>query len=304
MCKIAVITTAFGFGLENRETELAPVFRKHNLEAVYCTVDKLIQEQGMGCQGIIAGTEAVDKKLLNSCLNLKGVMKYGVGLDNFDLEEAKRLGIVIGNMPGINSDAVAEITLALMLAVSRKIVEHSYLYRQGEKRQICSHSLYGKTLGLIGVGTIGRMVAKLCGAFNMTCIGYDIVQNAEAAQEGIQYASWEELFSKSDVISIHIPLTKENYHLIGEKEIALMKKDAILLNTSRGGIVDEKALVKAIRNKALGGAGLDVFESKEVDPELAAQPEVVCTPHVAAYTHETLRRMDREVIRKIAGITA
>jgi phosphoglycerate dehydrogenase-like enzyme len=300
MRKVAIITTAFGYGLMDREIEYGPLFKNYDMEPVYCTRDDLISQGGMGCRGIIAGTEAVDQCLFNACADLKAVMKYGVGLDNFDQEEAKRRGILIGNMPGINSDSVAELVFGLMLAVSRKIVEQDAWYRKGEKRQMCSRTLFNKTLGLIGTGTIGRRVACLSRAFHMNCIGYDITRSSEAGEAGICYVSWETLFAEADVVSIHIPLNRETYHLVGEKEFKKMKPTALLINTSRGGIVDEKALVRAIKNGDLGGAGLDVFEGNGVDEDLAALPEIVCTPHVAAFTHETLRTMDREVIRKLA----
>lgn len=297
MKRIAIITTAFGFGLESRERTYADLFAKFDLTPWYCTRDELMASPA-GVEGVIVGVEAADKAFFNACANMKIAMKFGVGLDNFDREYAREIGIEIANMPGINSDAVAEMVFALMLSVSRRINALDASSKRGEYTQMCSHSILGKTLGIVGVGAIGKKVARIAKAFDMRCIGYDI-QPVKA--EDIELVGFDELLRQSDVITIHIPLTNANHHLFGTTEFAKMKRDSIILNTSRGGIIDETALAKAIIEGRVRGAGIDVYESKKSVHPLSSLESVVCTPHVAAYTHETLRHMERTAIEKLAA---
>ena len=297
MKKIAVITTAFGFGLESREKTYADLFAKSGLAPWYCSRDDLMASP-LGIEGAIVGVEKADEAFLSACVDLKIAMKFGVGLDNFDREYARKVGIEIANMPGINSDAVAEMVFALMLCVSRRINALDSSCKRGEYTQMCSHSIMNKTLGIVGMGAIGKKVARIAQAFNMRCIGYD-VQSVEA--DGITSVSFDELLQNSDVITIHIPLTNENRHLFSTPEFAKMKRDAIILNTSRGGIIDEAALAQAIIEGKVKGAGIDVYESKQSVFPLSSLESVVCTPHVAAYTHETLRHMERTAIEKLSA---
>lgn len=297
MKKIAIITTAFGFGLEDRERTYAGLCAESGLVPWYCSRDELMASPA-GVEGVIVGVEKADKAFLDACPDLKIAMKFGVGLDNFDREHAREKGIEIANMPGINSDAVAEMVFSLMLAVSRRITALDASCKRGEFAQLCSYSIQGKTLGIVGVGTIGKKVARIAQAFDMRCIGYD-VQPVQA--EGVEPVGFDELLRRSDVITIHVPLTPENRHLFGAAQFAKMKREAIILNTARGGIVDEEALARAIAEGRVRGAGIDVYESKKIVQPLAALESVVCTPHVAAYTHETLRHMERTAIGKLAA---
>lgn len=298
MRKVAIITTAFGNGLADRAKTYEKIFADHGLSPWYCTRDDLLNHPE-GIEGVIVGVESADRVFMDTCKDMKVAMKFGVGLDNFDLAHAKEKGIEIANMPGINSDSVAEMAFSLMLCVSRRISTMDASCKRGEFEQICSNSIMGKTLGIAGVGTIGKKVARIAHAFNMRCIGYDVMP---FAVDGIQAVGFDELLKEADIITIHIPLTPSSRHLFGASQFAVMKEGSIILNTARGGIVDEDALASAIEAGHIRGAGIDVFESEESVKRLCSLPSVVCTPHVAAYTHETLRHMEITAIEKMASI--
>ena len=296
MRKVAIITTAFGNGLEDRISVYKDLFEEENLCAWYCTRDELMK-QPQNVLGVIVGVEKADKDFFSSCSDLKVAMKFGVGLDNFDIDTATQLGIKVSNLPGINSDAVAEMTISLALSVSRKICTLHQGCKDGEFKQICSNSILGKTLGLIGVGTIGRKVAEVFKVFGIRVVGYDpFVQSAK----GIELMDLPDVLRCSDIVSVHVPFTKENFHLLDKESFRIMKKGAIVLNTSRGGIVDDVALAQSIKDGYLGGAGIDVYETKGTASLLMENEAVVCTPHVAAYTHETLRHMEQTIIHKMS----
>jgi len=296
MNKVAIITSAFGYGLDNREQTYAKVFSEYQLQPWYCSREDLM-ENPQNVRGVIVGVEKADEEFFTACKNLSIAMKFGVGLDNFDKESAKRLGIHIANLPGINSDAVAELTITLMLCVSRRICTLNEGCKKGGFEQICSHSIMGKTLGIVGLGSIGRKVANIAQSFNLRCIAYDVFP---FDVEGVTQVDFPTLLKESDIISIHIPLTPESFHLFDADCFSRMKKGSIIINTSRGGIVDEPALAAAIRDGNISGAGLDVFESRDTVKSLTSLDSVVCTPHVAAYTHETLRHMENTAIKKMA----
>jgi D-3-phosphoglycerate dehydrogenase len=299
MQKVAIITTAFGFGLQDRSEYYKGMFEQNGLESIYCTRDEIIGGK-VDPDGVIVGVEKADRTFFKACRRLKVAMKFGVGLDNFDLKFAQENKIKILNMPGINSEPVAEMAIALMLNVSRRICEANYSYKSGSKAQFIAHTLVGKTLGIIGTGSVGQKVAELSKGFNFRYLGYDLLENENAKALGIEYVSFERLIRESDIISVHIPLTDQSYHIIGEKEFEQMKKDAIVINTSRGGVIDENALLSALERNQIRGAGLDVFEWNQLPSQISSLPNLICTPHISAYTHETLRKMEKTAISKIA----
>jgi len=199
---------------------------------------------------------------------------------------------------------VAELTVALMLAVARRLPEADRMVKGGgwSKEKFMGLELRGKTLGIVGLGRIGCEVAKICRAMDMRVIFYDVVDRSEYARmySCEPVASLERLLTESNVISIHVPLTPETYHMIGEREIALMKPGAILINTSRGAVVDEQALLEALKAGRLGGAGLDVYEEEPPkNMELLSLPNVVCTPHIGAQTREAQKLASIAAARKV-----
>jgi len=249
-------------------------------------------------------TDRIDANLLKQAKKLRIISQYAVGFDNIDIETATKLGIYVTNTPGVLTEATAELTWALILAVARRIVEADYFVRWGEwwrkktgwhPKMMLGVELYGKTLGIIGLGRIGSRVAEIGKkAFNMKVIYYDIVRKPELEKKlGVEYRELDQLLAESDIISIHTPLTKETYHMIDEEKLRKVKKGAILINTARGAVVDTEALIKALREGWISAAGLDVFEQEPLPPNhpLTAFKNVVLAPHIGSATYETRHKM-------------
>ena len=237
---------------------------------------------------IIAGTEKYDREMLTGCDQLKVVTRFGVGTDNFDLQAMKEMGIQVGVIA--NHNAVAEFTLTLILTAMKNLPRYDCVVRQGKWSRFPMRELSGKTVGIVGFGRIGRRLAELLTGFGMTILAYDPYMNDEAAKErNVTPVSLDELLQKSDVVSLHLPSTKENVHLINAETISKMKDGAYLINTSRGTLVDEKALYEALVSGKLAGAGLDVYEKEPVteDNALFKLENNVLAPHVSALTYET-----------------
>jgi D-3-phosphoglycerate dehydrogenase len=224
---------------------------------------------------------------------LKIVSKQGVGYDNIDVAAAAKHGIPVVRTPGVNKEAVAEMALALALAVGRRVAELDRRVRAREKldrTQILGVEMTGKTVGIVGVGNIGTLVAhKWRSAFDARVVGYDPHKEKISCEK---IFSLDELLAMADLVTLHVPLTKETRHMIGKRELALMKPSAILLNTCRGGVVDEAALYDALKAGRLFGAGIDVWETEQprVESRLLELPNVVATPHAAGGTEETQMR--------------
>jgi len=232
---------------------------------------------------------------LDAAPHLKAVAKYGVGTDNIDLEECKRRGIKVSITVGANANAVADYAFALMLAVARKIVPIDAQCRKGDWGKTSSVDVYGKTLGLIGLGAIGKGVAQRAKGFNMHVLAYDVFwDDAYAASAGVERADLERIYKECDFISLHVPLTDATRNMIGEKELALMKPECILINTARGGILDEDALLSALQSNRIYGAGLDAFaEEPPKNPAWFALDNVVIGSHCAASTTGATEAMGR-----------
>lgn len=237
---------------------------------------------------IIAGTEKYDREMLDGCDNLKVVTRFGVGTDNFDLQAMRDMGIQVGVIANYN--AVAEFALTLILSVMKNLPRYDQAARAGKWSRFQMRELTGKTVGLVGFGRIGRRLAELMSGFGVTILAYDPYMNEEVAKERkVQSVSLEELLERSDVVSLHLPSTKETYHLINKENIGKMRDGAYLINTSRGALVDEEALYEALACGKLSGAALDVFEKEPVtaDNPLFGLEQTVLAPHVSALTYET-----------------
>ena len=242
------------------------------------------------------------ESLMARCPKLKVVGRHGVGLDTVDIPAATRLGVAVVHAPGSNSQAVAEHALMLMLASVKRTRFIDALTRRGEwdaKRLVGNTELAGKTLGIVGVGNIGRRVAKFAGAIGMRVLGYDkYVPDDEMRRRGAEpVKSLEELLPQVDVLTCHTPLTPETAHMIDAKALARMKPGAIFVNTSRGPVQDERALFEALTRGHLAAAGLDVWEDEPtpVDNPLLNLENVVCSSHVAGVTREANRQMAVQV---------
>lgn len=259
-----------------------------------------ISEDARKSEAIILGLEPMDDALLNEFPKLKIIARYGVGYDNVDVEACTRRGIYVTHTPGVLSHSVAELTIGLMLCLSRKIIQaDKYVRTEWAKLEklpnlLKGMDLHGKILGIIGLGRIGYQVAVRAKAFGMEIMYYDVERKRDAEENlGAHYASLETLLRKADFISLHVPLTSETRGLIGERELKLMKPTAYLINTSRGPVVDEEALYRALKEGWIAGAGLDVFsrEPLPLNSPLTSLENVILTPHVGTYTAETRRAM-------------
>ncbi len=257
-------------------------------------------------------TDKIDKELLDSASRLRIISQYAVGYDNIDVDYATEKGVYVTNTPGVLTESTADLTIALLLAITRRIVEADKFVRTGEweKKKTGWHPLMllgmelkGKTLGIIGMGRIGRAVAKRALGFGMKIIYYDVARLPEDVEKelGARKADLETLLRESDVVSIHAPLTKETYHLIGEEELKMMKRQAYIINTARGAIIDTKALVKALKERWIAGAGLDVFEKEPlpVENELTKLDNVVLAPHIGSATVEARTGMAMKVANNL-----
>lgn len=264
-----------------------------------------------GVDGVVTTVMArFDGALLSHCGRLRVISNCAVGLDNIDLEAASRQGIAVCNAPGLQDAAVAELTIALILALARNLVANDGFVRSGEWQRRKAPSLgvniRGKQLGLIGMGGIGRYVARAATALGMETTYFKRTRDHAAEDEGIArfVASRDELFRRADFISIHVPLTPETRNSIGKREFALMKPGAFLVNTARGAIVNEAELIAALTTRLLAGAGLDVMTQEPLPPTspLCALPNVILQPHAAAATRETRRAMEERAVENLLGV--
>lgn len=251
---------------------------------------------------IVRSKPKITKAVIDSGPRLKVIGRAGVGLDNVDAAYAKEKQIVVVNTPEATTESVAEHVFALLLAKARDVARGDRSIREGKwiKNEIMGKELKGKTLGVVGFGRIGSRLGEIAAAFGMQVLAYDVIDIGERAREvGAKVVSMEELLRESDFISLHVPLLPSTKNLISEKEMNLMKKGAVLINTARGGIVDEKALYKALQEKQIEAA-LDVFE---VEPpgELPFRglENVVMTPHIAGSTEEAQQRAGIDVAKKV-----
>lgn len=237
---------------------------------------------------VIAGTERYDAEMLEGCSELKAIIRFGVGTDNFDLETMKAKGIQVGIISNYN--AVAEFALTLILSTMKNLPRCDAEVRRGGWGRYPMRELTGKTVGLVGFGRIGKRLAELLRGFDVKLLAYDPYLPAELMIErGAEPVSFEELLGRADVVSLHLPATEATRHIINAESIAKMKDGAYLINTSRGALVDEAALVEALKSGKLGGAGLDVYEKEPVTAEnpLFELQNNVLSPHLSALTYET-----------------
>ncbi|NLE45408.1 MAG: phosphoglycerate dehydrogenase [Chloroflexi bacterium] len=260
-----------------------------------------------GVDGWIAGGEVITERLLCAAPQLRIIARTGVGVDRVDMEACRRLGIRVTTTPGLTSAAVADLAMALLLCLARQVCLHNRALRSGCWDQSIGIDLQGKVLGIIGLGSIGRMVAQRALAFGMRVVACEPVRDvAFATSHGIAYLDLDDLLVQADVVSLHTPLTSDTLGMMGERELRLMKPTALLINTARGALVDESALVRSLREGWIAGVGLDVFTSEPlVDSPLVDLPNIVLTPHIGAWTEHTWAAMARqaatEVIRALHG---
>lgn len=262
------------------------------------TPEELI-DMGRPCNGWLTMlTDVISKPVIEQCTNLRGISNYAVGFNNIDIPTCTARGIGAANTPDVLTQATAELAWALILACCRRVVEADAAVRRGTWRgwaplEFLGSGATGKTLGIVGAGRIGARVAEMSRGFEMPVVYSGRRQNQSLeASLGAKYLNFADLLAQADIISLHLPLTTDTRHLIGAPEFARMKPSAVLINTGRGPLIDEAALVTALRQKKIAAAGLDVFEHEpRITPGLTGLPNVVLLPHIGSATVETRTRM-------------
>ena len=291
--KIAVITPLFSRSLELMN-ELAFHFpdAKNNADNTLKTKEDMIAFLH-DVDGAIVGREMIDDEILSACPRLKILSRYGVGLDNLDLDAMKNRNVKLGWSGGTNSNSVAEITLSLMLSLIRNLHIATTLLKQHTWKVNGGSELSGKTIGLFGFGNIAKRLVELLSPFHCTILICNRTHDeAEAKKYGITFATKERILEEADIISIHLPLTPQSHHLFSTEEFKTMKKSAFIINTARGGIIDEEALKVALKNGEIAGAGLEAFEVEPTQNwELIDLPNLVCTPHLGGNSKESILAM-------------
>jgi len=255
-------------------------------------------------------SDRIDKEIMHAGTNLKIIANYAVGYDNIDVDEAAKRNIYVANTPDVLTDTTADFAFALLISVARRIPEADRYVREGtftgwEPMLLLGTDVHNKTLGIIGLGRIGRALARRAHGFGMKVLYHEPKQLSTTIekQHNVEYRMLDDILRESDFISVHVPLTKATHHLIAEPQFAVMKKSAFLINTSRGQVVDERALVVALKNKDIAGCGLDVFEREPaVERELTAMSNVVLAPHIGSASVHTRTQMALMVAKDIIAV--
>lgn len=255
------------------------------------------------CIGIIAGVEPLTARVFDSLPQLKCISRVGIGLDNVDLNYAKQKGIIVVNTPDGPTRSVAELTLALTLALLRKIPHADNALKNKKWEKQIGNLIFEKKIGIIGLGRIGRMVAELFRGIGNPVIGYDISPNEKWANlKGIQLKSFEEVMAEADILTLHIPGNEDKTPVISQNEISKMKTGAFLVNIARGGVVDEEALYHALITKKLEGAAVDVFSKEPYNGPLCDLENIILTPHLGSYALEGKLQMEIDAVHNLVNI--
>lgn len=306
-----VITEALP--LIDKELEILSIYS--DVVVLNSTSEDVIAEATRDADVIMVVYAKITRKIIESAAKLKGIVRYGIGVDNIDLKAATEKGIMVANIPDYGIKSVADHTMMLILALARRVTawdrytrELKYIGRwTNPPMNLIGIELADKILGIVGLGRIGREVAKRAKAFDMKIIAYDPYIPKDTVLEDVTLLELDDLLRQSDFVTIHCPLTNETHHLINEDRLKLMKRTAFIINTARGPIIDEKALYKALKDRWIAGAALDVFEHEPPpsDNLLLKLDNVILTPHVAWFTEEALRRLEftacEEAIRILKG---
>lgn len=254
--------------------------------------------------GVIIGIDEMSAEVIEKADKLKVISKYGTGFDNIDINMATKKKITVTNTPAANFDAVADLAFGFILSLARRIPEADKKTKNGKWEKITGKSVWKKTVGIIGLGKIGKQVVKRAQGFEMNILAFDIVKDKKFAQKyGIKYVNLEKLLQKSDYITIHVPLNDATRNMISYEEFEKIKESAFLINTSRGGIVDEEALYNALRNNKLRGAALDVYNNEPPrESPLKEFDNIIMTPHIGAYTEEAIENMSIQAAQNLIDV--
>jgi glyoxylate reductase len=273
---------------------------------------ELLLENVRGADGLLSLlTERIDEEVMDAGENLKVISNYAVGFNNIDVEAATERGIYVTNTPGILTDTTADYAFALLMALARRIPEadrniraRKWIHAWGP-RMFVGSDVHGKTLGIIGLGRIGRALVKRAQGFDMNVIYYDMMRDKVQEEKlSVRYAPMESVLEQADYVSIHVPLTDSTHHMISDEELTMMKERAYLINTSRGPIVDEDALYRALRDGIIAGAALDVFEEEPISHSspLLGLDNIIMSPHIASASVETRIKMATTAAENLVSV--
>ena len=305
-CKVLVTPTSYGSQDPSLMTDLENLVG----DVIFNTTGKplrsdQLQELLVDVDGMIAGLDEIDASALDAAPNLKIIARYGVGYNNVDLEKAREKGIVVTNTPGANAIAVAELAVGLILNLLRPIIQANQGVKNGEWPRFKGFSLEGKTVGLLGLGAIGKKTAKRLTGFGCTILAYDLFPDEKfAAEYGLKLVLVDEILSEADLISLHLPGTPETRNIVNDNFLSKMKPGSWLVNTSRGDLIDEPALVDALNRGHLRGAALDVYSKEPPDAisPLLGMENVITTPHMGAHADSATNLMGRMALDECLSV--
>jgi len=302
--KMKILISSRSFGKVN--SDAVDILKKAGLEPILNPYGKKLSEEEIlkfiddEVIGIIAGTEDITKNVITRANSLKVISRYGVGLDNIDLEAAKQKGVLVYNTPDTPAIAVAELTLSLILNLLKKISKLDRNIRNGNWKAEMGDLLTGKSVGIVGLGRIGKKLVELLKPFNVKLFAFDVKPDKTfISKYKINLVSLDDLLVKSDIVTLHLPSTEQTSGIIGEKEISKMKKSAILINTARGNLIDEKLVYNALKEGKIAGAAIDAFEEEPYKGKLIEIDNVILTPHIGTATNETRLEMEIEASNKL-----
>jgi len=303
--KILVTSKSFGqynsSAIESLEKQGFEVIRSDTANPAAADIRRQIK----GFDVLVVGNDPVDASVINAADRLKLIHMHGTGLDAIDVEAATKKGIYVANVQGANKNAVAELTVLLMLALGRQLISHAASLKAGEWKRNAGHELSNSIVGIIGMGNIGRRVTELLGGFNVSIIAYDpVVDTVWASKNDVNYLpDIDAVFRQADWIILSLPLTNETKKTVNKHTLSLMKQSAYLINTARGGLVDEEALCQAIEEKRIAGAALDTFvdEPPSMDSRIRSNG-ILMTPHLGATSVETSALVSQNVANNIIDV--
>lgn len=305
-CRVLVTSRSYAQNDPQLRTELESTVG----DVVYSPADHPLSSSEVkdllpGCHGYIAGLDVIDRTALEAADQLKVIARYGVGVDRVDLDAAAEMGIVVTNTPGANAASVAELTVGLMLSLTRSIPNANAAVKAGEWPRLAGMSLKGKTVGLLGLGAIGKQVARRLRGFGCIILAYDPMADTVFAEAyDVQLRPQHQVISQADLLSLHLPVLPETRGMVDAAFLSQMKPAAFFINTARGELVDEGALLEALQRGHLRGAALDAFREEPPGPDnpLLALPQVIATPHTGAHTDGATNAMGWMALRDCLAV--
>ncbi len=301
--RVMVVASPF----TRHEPEAGVPLREAGIEVIDASDEPLATPEAVieslrGCAGVVASMEPYTAEVFAALPELKTVARWGVGYDSIDLAAATEAGVIVTNTPGAVTESVADQTFCLMLALARKLPEQMVVALSGDWRQVEGTELWRKTLGIVGLGSIGRAVARRAGGFSMRVLAHDpYAEPFHAGRLDASLVSLEELLAASDIVTLHASLTEETEEMIGEAQLRAMKSSALLVNCGRGGLVDQQALARALEEGWIAGAALDALVAEPPDPDdpILNAPNTVLTPHNSSMTAESAARVNALVCENL-----